>query len=236
LGLLTPTAVSAAGYRRYDTAALMRLQQIAALKQLGFSLAAIKRLVADQSGDTEEARWRAALDMQLAAVRREQERLLQLERRLRTTLNALEMTGEVQPEDIFMFIRSLQPEHERERDAFLARTFTAREATILKNLPRLDADDPRTQRWVRLVRDIRTHMHEPPDSPVARRLADEVVRCGDEFFHGDEALMEKYWDMIRPEHGETRDVWGLDAELGAYVDAILAVWYDVPLPSTEEGT
>lgn len=54
LGLLVPTTVDAqTGYRSYDESQFADLLQILALKELGFSLAEIERVVADRPGPAE---------------------------------------------------------------------------------------------------------------------------------------------------------------------------------------
>lgn len=55
IGLLAPSRVTAAGYRLYDEASLVDLQQILFLKELDFSLAEIKRIMADPSYSSQEA-------------------------------------------------------------------------------------------------------------------------------------------------------------------------------------
>jgi DNA-binding transcriptional MerR regulator len=224
LGLLKPSLVADTGYRYYDKDALMKLQQIAALKALGFPLSTIKELIGQDTNQPDEARWKAVIEMQVAAIAAEQARLSNLERLLRTTLNALEMTGDVQAEDIFLFIKATQEETKHKRTSWLTRNFTDEEIAILEALPNLDTDDPRTKQWVKLARDLRENMHEPPDSQIAQQLAERIMLDSLDFFQGDEALVEKYWRMIRPEPGERARVYGLDNETMDYIDAIVD-WY-----------
>jgi DNA-binding transcriptional MerR regulator len=224
LDLLKPAVVGTTGYRYYDKDALMRLQQITALKKLGLPLARIKQIVTAPTHASAEARWKAALELQLDALRQEQARLHELERLLRVTLNALEMTGDVQPDDICMFIKALQPDNRRQRDAFLQRTFTPDEQAVLMSLPDLDADDPRTRIWVELLRELREHRHMPPDAPISQHLAARVVACAEDWFRGDAALIERWWELIRPAPGEAPKVYGLDADVMHYIEAIID-WY-----------
>lgn len=51
IGLLRPTEITAAGYRLYDDAALMRLQSILLFKQLQFSLKEIRQILDDPDFD-----------------------------------------------------------------------------------------------------------------------------------------------------------------------------------------
>ncbi len=77
VGLLLPSSTAAGGERRYDPAALLRLQRILVLRGLGLGLPAIKRALA-AGGDELEAlrehaeqlvRERERLETRLAAVR-----------------------------------------------------------------------------------------------------------------------------------------------------------------------
>ncbi|WP_166824951.1 MerR family transcriptional regulator [Brevibacterium limosum] len=76
IGLLPPTTIAANGYRCYDEAALVRLQRILLLKELGLPLTTIAEVL-DRTDDPVEAlsqhrvslgRERDRLDRQLAAV------------------------------------------------------------------------------------------------------------------------------------------------------------------------
>ncbi len=76
LGLLSPTRVGANGYRHYDERALVRLQRILVLRQLGLALPVIRSILDGQRDDAsaladhleELRRERARLDRQIAAV------------------------------------------------------------------------------------------------------------------------------------------------------------------------
>lgn len=93
-GLLAPTEVGSNGYRYYDQAALIRLQRILALRQMGMGLAQIRDVLAGQTDDLtalrEHAQWLAEqqtqLTRQLATVNR--------------TIRALEEGENLMPEDI----------------------------------------------------------------------------------------------------------------------------------------
>jgi DNA-binding transcriptional MerR regulator len=86
LGLLVPASVDPyTGYRRYDARQLERLNRILALKDLGFTLDAVRSIVDEEVG-LDELRGmlrlrQAELEAQVAADR---DRLARVERRLRT--------------------------------------------------------------------------------------------------------------------------------------------------------
>lgn len=94
LGLLTPSRVGGNGYRFYDTAALIRLQRILLLRDLGLGLAQIGGVL---ERETDERR---ALEAHLGWLRREQERLARQIAAVQATIDAGE-GGELMAEDMF---------------------------------------------------------------------------------------------------------------------------------------
>ena len=79
IGLLKPAAVTKAGYRLYDDAALERLQQILLFRELQFPLKEIKMILESPCFDRDQA-----LEQQitLLTLRKEQlEKLIDLDRK-----------------------------------------------------------------------------------------------------------------------------------------------------------
>jgi DNA-binding transcriptional MerR regulator len=85
IGLLTPRARSAAGYRLYDEEDLLRLQQILIGRELGLSLEAIRRSLDDPAFDR-----RAALLLQRAELAARAERAGDMVRAIDAALTAIE--------------------------------------------------------------------------------------------------------------------------------------------------
>jgi len=229
IGLLKPAKIAESGYRYYSRNELRVLRHIAALKELGFTLASIREMLTAEDG-TQELRWRSYLEVELAAVAAEKKRLDKMEKLMRAARHALEMKGELEPDDIFLFIQSLQSPANA-RDAFLVKHFTEREIRIVKSLPDLGSDDPRSMEWARLMRQVKEHLHEEPSSAASQRIAERIVDTTMEWFEHDEKLLDKYWRLIRPEPGQGSKVFGLDAEAMDYIDRIVD-WY---LENGQEG-
>ncbi len=95
IGLLVPSGVGSNGYRRYDEAALVRLQRILLLRQLGVGLAHIADVLNRQ---TEEQQ---ALETHLALLRREQERLTRQIAAVASTIEALRGGEQLMAQDMF---------------------------------------------------------------------------------------------------------------------------------------
>lgn len=85
IGLLVPSARSAAGYRLYDDDDLLRLQQILLGRELGLSLEAIRRSLDDPSFDR-----RSALLAQRAELAARAERAADMIRAIDAALHAIE--------------------------------------------------------------------------------------------------------------------------------------------------
>jgi DNA-binding transcriptional MerR regulator len=88
-GLLVPSRRSAAGYRLYTDADLLRLQQVLIARELGLSLDEIKRSLDDPTYDR-----RAALSLQRAELAARIERTSALLRAVDAALSALDEEGD----------------------------------------------------------------------------------------------------------------------------------------------
>ncbi|WP_369020523.1 MerR family transcriptional regulator [Streptomyces californicus] len=95
LGLLAPSRVGSNGYRYYDQDALVRLQRILLLRELGLSLPAIKDVLAGQR-DTA-----VALRAHLRLLEQEQARIGRQIASVRTTLHKTLEGTELMAEEVF---------------------------------------------------------------------------------------------------------------------------------------
>ncbi|MER5885991.1 TipAS antibiotic-recognition domain-containing protein [Streptomyces sp. NPDC001941] len=95
VGLLEPSRVGGNGYRYYDQAALVRLQRILLLRELGLSLTGIGEVL---DGERDTA---AALRGHLELLERERERLGRQIESVRTTLRKTERGEELMAEEVF---------------------------------------------------------------------------------------------------------------------------------------
>ena len=83
-GLVPPSRVGANGYRYYDADALVRLQRVLLLRQLGLGIPAIAEVLAGQRDDVH------ALELHLTWLREEQRRLDRQIASVETTIHTLE--------------------------------------------------------------------------------------------------------------------------------------------------
>ncbi|MGW9630337.1 MerR family transcriptional regulator [Agromyces sp. NPDC055520] len=95
IGLLAPTRIGSNGYRRYDDAALVRLQRILLLRELGLGLPVIGEVL------DREASAPHALRSHLEWLRGEQDRLARQIASVEHTIGALEGGERLMAEDMF---------------------------------------------------------------------------------------------------------------------------------------
>ncbi|PCE13455.1 MerR family transcriptional regulator [Microbacterium sp. SZ1] len=98
IGLLAPTRIAQNGYRHYDEVALVRLQRILLLRELGLGLPQIAEVLDAGSRTTTEA---SALETHLALLREEQNRLARQIASVESTITALRGGEELMAENMF---------------------------------------------------------------------------------------------------------------------------------------
>ncbi len=99
IGLLTPSRIASNGYRHYDQACLVRLQQILLLRELGLSLAQITEILDRRERDL--ASEITALQSHLGLLHDEQHRLARKIAAVESTINALNGEEKVMAENMF---------------------------------------------------------------------------------------------------------------------------------------
>ena len=95
IGLLAPTRIAANGYRHYDERALVRLQRILLLRDLGLGLPQIGDVLDRETSET------SALSSHLAWLRQEQDRLTRQIASVETTIDALRGGEELMADKMF---------------------------------------------------------------------------------------------------------------------------------------
>lgn len=94
-GLVPPSRVGANGYRYYDADALVRLQRVLLLRELGLGIRAIADVLAGERDDTH------ALELHLAWLREEQRRLDRQIASVESTIHTLEGGEKPMAENMF---------------------------------------------------------------------------------------------------------------------------------------
>ncbi len=95
IGLLAPSRIGHNGYRHYDQAALVRLQRILLLRELGLGLPQISEVLSREASEVH------ALQTHLAWLREEQGRLARQIASVESTINAVRGGERLMAEDMF---------------------------------------------------------------------------------------------------------------------------------------
>ena len=98
VGLLPPSRIAHNGFRHYDEAALVRLQRILLLLELGLGLPQIAEVLSPVNARQSEE---SALETHLALLREEQNRLARQIASVENTINALKGGEELMAENMF---------------------------------------------------------------------------------------------------------------------------------------
>ncbi len=212
IGLLSPSARSAAGYRLYDRADLQRLQQIMFWRSLGFSLAEILQALDDPGYDRVEA-----LRDQRALLA---EQLTEVTQMIKAVDDAIvEAEGGPEVDDLEMFDTFSGGEYRREAqerwgetDAW-AQSQARVGAMTEEDKRRLVADGVAFAK--RLAESFTSGV--PADSTAAMDLAEQARRD-----------MSAFYDCSHEMHVNLGEMYVADPRFTAYYDQHaegLAVWF-----------
>ena len=200
VGLLSPTQHTEAGYRLYSDQDFSRLQQILALKFLGFSLDDIKRCL--QIGPTSllesltlqkamMREQRTRLDAVIAAID-ETEKLLQLDRQnweaIISVIQVMQMTQNNDWQKKYFSDEQLQTMQQLSEDSYTAED---KQKIVERGKNWTEADQQAiTQRWgVVFARAKRLFAEgQDPGSPESQELAKDWLGLVQEFTQGDPGI------------------------------------------------
>ncbi|WP_245368573.1 MerR family transcriptional regulator [Paenibacillus silagei] len=228
IGLLQPTRVSENGYRFYDNQAVIRLQKILLLKSIGYTLEQIKELLQNQSPADEHDHWIASLHEQIELIEQKKEELSRKQYYLRSTLHTLRLKGTEHLQDLMQVLAAMNdrplsdgiiPAEFREEPSL-----TVEEVELLKRLPILGGGSNKAEELVRLLEQAVPLMASSPYSSEAHALAGRLYSMALDLFEGNETLLDRYWEMIRPADGATPVVMGMDSAMMSFIDEMIGYY------------
>ncbi|WP_289135993.1 MerR family transcriptional regulator [uncultured Brevibacillus sp.] len=224
--LLKPTLISENGYRYYDENAVLHLQKILLLKSIGYTLEQIKELFQNQNSTKENENWIASLNEQIELIEKKKEELSRKQYYLRSTIHTIQLKGTSSVKDLLQVIETLndRPLVEGIIPAEFSDDlpFTSREKSILNRFPVLGSNDGRIEELLLILQQVIGMMPASPYSSEAQVVAGHLYEKTLDLFEGDEKLLDKYWELIRPANGEKPVVMGMDSELMAYIDEMIS--------------
>ena len=217
IGLLVPSERSESDYRLYDQTDVVRLQQILSLKELGFPLEQIKKLL-----DEAQYSQRQIIEMHLAQMTQELKQRTRVRDQLQELSNVLANQESISVERLIKIIEVINMKHEHNFDP----KFTAEEeATLAARRDELGEDviAQGENEWPALIASVRAHMEAgtPPNDPEVQKLAARWNELVEMFTGGDQQIAQKVKTAYDNSPGFAAEM-GLDAELFQYVSQIQA--------------
>lgn len=228
IGLLIPSDKTEGGHRLYGEEELKRLQQILFLKNLGFKLKEIQKLL------NETWEWSTSLDHQLAFVLEEQEKLKQMEHTITGLKNALAIEGELSEVLIQKIIQLTNRESEK-KQAFRQQMFSNDEWDLVQSLPNLNRNDPSSLEWVGLLGQLKQLIPYGAASDSVQRIIKRMIEKSAEEYPDNESFLEKMWDIRKsPSLSDQVGLYPLDKEFLNYIEQAFNIYETRELRGTSE--
>lgn len=216
IGLLSPSRRSEAGYRLYVAEDVARLQRIKSLRQLGFALKEIRKVLGNPELSPE-----GILRAHMARLEEEIESRRKVHERLASILARLESAEEVSAEEFIETIEviamseKIEKYYTPEQPEWLARR---REEVGEERIKEVEAE------WPRLMEEVRVEMEKgtPPEDPKARELARRWMGLVNEFTGGNPGIERSLGNLWN----EETEVHGIETagarEMGEYISKAMA--------------
>ena len=209
IGLLSPSHRTESGHRLYGREEVVRLQQILSLRQMGFSLDAIRDLL-----DRRGIEPRRVLELHIARLRESVETQQQLIARLESLAVACETA------DVNQFLETM------EMMTMFEKYYTKEQLETLAK--RREAFGEETMRevqeeWPRLIASVRAEMERgtDPRDPKVQALARRWKELIEMFTGGDPGIEQSLRNFYRGEP-QFAAQQGLDSGISEYVQKALA--------------
>ncbi|WP_416150670.1 MerR family transcriptional regulator [Salipaludibacillus sp. HK11] len=218
VNLIIPSSKTEGGHRLYSENDVMRLQQVLALKYMGFSLEKIKGILKENTST-----WQQSVDQQLEMIKQKIIQLEALEQALNGVKYSIEFEGDVNWNIIFKIIRLFQ-ENPAKPFEMLEESFSKEELNRIIGIKGEQMEEVNHQ-WIKLIHEIRENIDQEPASPVAQQLARQWMNLVHTMFGEDEAFLDKMWSVIK----EKQDgilFYPMDREVVNFMDKTITIMYE----------
>lgn len=183
LGLLKPSGRTAAGYRLYTDRDLVRLEQIVALKFIGFPLSQIRDLLSRK-------------DLDVAAALRHQRQIIaekrgHLDRAIQAIERAEQLVSSGEQNDWEPFRKIIEVIQMQTRKDWMKKYYTEEQLNDLRKRYTPEVQAQAERGWADLVRDVEAAIArgDSPESETGRRLAERKQKLIDLFTAGDPGIV-----------------------------------------------
>jgi len=208
VGLLHPSARTAAGHRRYSSRDVVRLYRVLALRELGLSLEQVSTLLDQPGGDLS-----VVVEAQLGEVERNIRRQSALRARLRSLLLALERSEPLSTDSLIEMLEAMK---------MFERHYTPAQLAQLEERRQMlggDAIKRAEQQWAELIAEAEAARSAGLD-PASERGLDLARRWKDlvsQFTGGDDGIRRSVQRMYETEGVESASRGMVSAELMEYM-------------------
>jgi DNA-binding transcriptional MerR regulator len=184
LGLLKPRGRTAAGYRLYTDRDLVRLEQIVALKFIGFPLCQIRELLNRKDLDVTVA---LRQQRQIIAEKRDH-----LDRAIRAIERAEQLVSSGGQTDWEPFRKIIEVIQMQTRKDWMKKYYTEEQLNDLRKRWTPEVQAKAEHDWSELVRDVEAAIArgDSPESETGRSLAERKQKLIDLFTGGDQGITE----------------------------------------------
>ncbi|MBD1919343.1 MerR family transcriptional regulator [Phormidium sp. FACHB-77] len=208
IGLLSPSHRTEAGYRLYGERDIIRLQQIASLRQLGFSLEGIREGLEQRNFSFD-----GVIQLHTARLREQIELSQKLLNRLEAIAQAVSSMQTVSVEAIIQTIEAMN---------MLEKYYTPEQLATLKQRQELLGEEQISQvqtDWQDLFEQVRAEMAKgtDPTSEPAQALARRSIELIQVFTGGDQGIEQSLNQMYQQEQPEVVSRGAMDAAMMQYL-------------------
>jgi DNA-binding transcriptional MerR regulator len=182
LGILKPSGRTAAGYRLYTDSDLVQLEQVVALKFIGFPLSQIRELLSRK-------------DLDVAAALRHQRQIIaekrdHLDRAIRAIERAEQLVSSGEQNDWEPFRKIIEVIQMQTRKDWMKKYYTEEQLNDLRKRYTPEVQAQAERGWADLVRDVEAAIAsgESPESETGRKLAGRKQKLIDLFTGGDPGI------------------------------------------------
>ena len=195
IGLLSPPRRAESGYRLYGTAEIVRLQQIASLRQLGFALEEIRQILARPGTSVREV-----IELHMARIADQINEMERLRQRLEAIVRELNSNGSVTAEVLLDTMEAMNRMEKYYTPEQLEMLKQRREELGVERIKAVEAE------WPELIAQVRAEYERgtDPSDPKVQALAKRWMELVREFTGGDPGIaqsVKQVWQQETSIHG-----------------------------------
>jgi len=218
IGLVKPSSVTAGGHRQYEEEDVMRLEQVLALKYMGFSLGQIRGILQEST-----ATWQQSIQQQLEMVAQQQRRLVALERALKGVLYSIEFEEGVNWPvilDIISLFQQTPDVHSKLYDKY----FDTEEVESIVRM-NMEVAPGVIKQWPSIINEVRAVMHMDPASDEAQRAAERWMEQVYAMYGRDEELLDRMWQSLM-DNKESIAYYPMDQEVINFIERAVPIMFE----------